>query len=44
MDPGCSLLWPLMSTVGSPALFADASVSGAGSEKLSAEHLLFLGL
>ena len=44
MDPGCSLLCSAVSAVGTPALFPDASVSGAGSEKLPAEQLLFLGL
>lgn len=44
MDPGCSLLCLLVSTLGSPALFTDASVLGAGCEKQPAEQLLFLGL
>lgn len=44
MDPGCSLLYSPVSALGTPALFTDASASGAGSEKLPAEQLLFLGL
>lgn len=44
MGPGCLFLCSPVSTVGTPALFTDASVSGAGSEKQPAEQLLFLGL
>lgn len=44
MDPGCSLLCSPVPTVGTQALFTDASVSGAGTEELFTEQLLFLGL
>lgn len=44
MDLSCSLLWSPVSTVVTQALFTDASVSGAGTEELLTEQLLFLGL